>query len=88
MVKNKVAPPFKSCVVDMIYGQGISKYGELLDLGEQLGLLKKSGNWYELSGSKIGNGREAAKAYLREHEGEASELEQRIRSAIKDGVIA
>ncbi len=88
VVKNKVAPPFKSCVVDMVYGQGISKYGELLDLGEQLGLLKKSGNWYELSGSKIGNGREAAKAYLREHEGEASELEQRIRSAIKDGVIA
>lgn len=83
VVKNKVAPPFKSCVVDMIYGQGISKYGELLDLGEQFGLLQKSGNWYQLSGNKIGNGREAAKAYLKSHEDEAKDLEAKIREAVK-----
>lgn len=87
VVKNKVAPPFKSCVVDMIYGQGISKYGELLDLGEQFGLLQKSGNWYQLSGNKIGNGREAAKAYLKTHEDEAKELEVKIREAIKSGEV-
>ena len=87
VVKNKVAPPFKSCVVDMIYGQGISKYGELLDLGEQFGLLQKSGNWYQLSGNKIGNGREAAKAYLKTHEDEAKELEAKIREAIKSGEV-
>ncbi|HIU44743.1 MAG TPA: recombinase RecA [Candidatus Enteromonas pullicola] len=87
VVKNKVAPPFKSCVVDMIYGQGISKYGELLDLGEQFGLLQKSGNWYQLSGNKIGNGREAAKAYLKSHEDEAKDLEAKIREAVKSGEV-
>ena len=87
VVKNKVAPPFKSCVVDMIYGQGISKYGELLDLGEQFGLLQKSGNWYQLSGNKIGNGREAAKTYLMTHEDEAKDLEAKIREAIKSGEV-
>lgn len=87
IVKNKVAPPFKSCVVDMIYGQGISKYGELLDLGEQFGLLQKSGNWYQLSGNKIGNGREAAKAYLKSHEDEAKDLEAKIREAVKSGEV-
>ena len=87
VVKNKVAPPFKSCVVDMIYGQGISKYGELLDLGEQFGLLQKSGNWYQLSGNKIGNGREAAKAYLKSHEDEAKDLEAKIREAVQSGEV-
>ena len=87
VVKNKVAPPFKSCVVDMIYGQGISKYGEILDLGEEFGLLKKSGNWYELNGNKIGNGREAAKAYLKEHTDECSALEAKVREAVKTGEV-
>ena len=87
VVKNKVAPPFKSCVVDMIYGQGISKYGEILDLGEEFGLLKKSGNWYELNGNKIGNGREAAKAYLKEHTDECGALEAKVREAVKTGEV-
>ena len=87
VVKNKVAPPFKSCVVDMIYGQGISKYGEILDLGEEFGLLKKSGNWYELNGNKIGNGREAAKAYLKEHTDECAALEAKVREAVKTGEV-
>lgn len=83
IVKNKVAPPFKSCTIDMIFGQGISRTGELLDLGEEFNLLKKSGNWYEIDGNKIGNGREASKAYLKEHPEVANELETKIKEKIK-----
>lgn len=83
IVKNKVAPPFKSCTIDMIFGQGISKTGELLDLGEEYGLLKKSGNWYEIDGNKIGNGREASKTYLKEHPEVAKDLEEKIKEKIK-----
>lgn len=83
IVKNKVAPPFKSCTVDLIFGQGISKYGEILDLGEELGLVKKSGNWYEVDGNKIGNGREASKTYLKEHIELSKALEEKIREKIK-----
>ena len=79
VVKNKVAAPFKTCVVDMIYGKGISKTGEILDLGEQLGLLKKTGSWYEYNGSKIGQGREAAKGYLVDHPDDMAALEAEIR---------
>ena len=88
VVKNKVAPPFHSCIIDLIYGEGISRYGEILDLGTSLSLIGKTGNWYTLGDNKIGNGREAAKAYLREHPEQTDELEKQIRSAIsKDGVI-
>ena len=71
----------------MIYGQGISKYGEILDLAEEFGLLRKSGNWYELNGNKIGNGREAAKTYLKEHDIECDELEKKVREAVKTGEV-
>lgn len=88
VVKNKVAPPFHSCIIDLIYGEGISRYGEILDLGTSLNLIGKTGNWYTLGDNKIGNGREAAKAYLREHTEQTDELEKQIRAAIsKDGVI-
>ena len=88
VVKNKVAPPFHSCIIDLIYGEGISRYGEILDLGASLNLIGKTGNWYTLGDNKIGNGREAAKAYLREYPEQTDELEKQIRSAIsKDGVI-
>lgn len=88
VVKNKVAPPFHSCIIDLIYGEGISRYGEILDLGTSLNLIGKTGNWYTLGDNKIGNGREAAKAYLREHPEQTDELEKQIRAAIsKDGVI-
>ena len=88
VVKNKVAPPFHSCIIDLIYGEGISRYGEILDLGASLNLIGKTGNWYTLGDNNIGNGREAAKAYLREHPEQTDELEKQIRSAIsKDGVI-
>ena len=82
VVKNKVAPPFKTCVIEMIFGQGISREGEMLDLGEKYGFLKKTGSWYEYEGNKIGNGREACKAYLKEHSEVASSIEKGIRAAI------
>ncbi len=81
VVKNKVSAPFKSCTVDMIFGQGISKTGEILDLGEQLGLIKKSGSWYEYQGNKIGQGREAAKGYLVDHPEEMATIETAIRAS-------
>lgn len=92
IVKNKVSPPFKSCLIDLIYGEGISRYAEILDLGEQVKLLSKTGSWYVYNGDKIGNGREAAKTYLREHPEFADELEEKIRTLVKpsanaDGVI-
>lgn len=84
IVKNKVAPPFHSCLVDLIYGQGLSKEGEIIDLGVEKGFLLKSGNWYEYKGKKIGNGREAVKNYLRENVDLAQELEKMIRSDEKE----
>lgn len=84
IVKNKVAPPFHSCLVDLIYGQGLSKEGEIIDLGVEKGFLLKSGNWYEYKGKKIGNGREAVKNYLRENVELAQELEKMIRSDEKE----
>ena len=83
VVKNKVAPPFKSCLIEMIFGQGISREGEMLDLGEKYGFLKKTGSWYEFEGNKIGNGREACKAYLREHAEISSKIDAGIREAIR-----
>ena len=80
IVKNKVAPPFKACTIEMIYGEGISKYGEILDIGEKMGLITKSGNWFNIGDEKIGNGREAAKRYLIEHPDVTASLEAQIRS--------
>ena len=78
IVKNKVAPPFKQCLVDIIYGKGICKYGELLDLGVQFEILKKTGNWYEYDGNRIANGKENAKAYLEGHPDVADEIEKKV----------
>lgn len=83
VVKNKVSPPYKSCVIDLIYGKGISRYAEILDLGEQLGLVGKSGNWYQIGADKIGNGREAAKGYLEAHPDIADSLEAQIRETFQ-----
>jgi len=81
VVKNKVAPPFKSCSVDIIFGKGISKEGELLDVGVEKGFIQKTGNWYVIDGEKIGNGREAAKDFLMHHEEKANEVEKKIRDS-------
>ncbi len=83
IVKNKVSPPYKSCVIDLIYGKGISKTAEILDIGEQLGLIGKSGNWYQIGADKIGNGREAAKAYLEAHPEITDSLEAQIRQSFQ-----
>ena len=79
IVKNKVAPPFKTAVFDIMYGEGISKEGELLDLGEKLKVVKKSGAWFSYKETRIGQGRDKAKEFLRENEDIATELEQYIR---------
>ena len=83
IVKNKVAAPFKQCEIDIIYGQGISKQGEILDRAVALGLIKKSGSWFEYKGEKIAQGRDSAKTYLKENEDIANELLQKI----KEGVV-
>lgn len=78
VVKNKVAPPFKSCKVDLIYGEGFSKIGEVLDLALENGLAKKSGSWFEVLGERVGQGRDAAKNYLSEHEDVYQALREQV----------
>ena len=82
VVKNKVAPPFKSCKVDIIYGKGISKEGEVLDLAIDMGLIKKSGSWYEYSGERIGQGRETAKEFLKKNETVMHDLVTKLKTGI------
>jgi recombination protein RecA len=79
VVKNKMAPPFKVIDFDIMYGEGISKTGELLDLGVKAGVVEKSGSWYSHSGTRIGQGRENAKEYLTKHPKVAEEIEATIR---------
>ncbi|MFC3616486.1 recombinase RecA [Lutimaribacter marinistellae] len=81
VVKNKVAPPFKQVEFDIMYGEGISKMGELLDLGVKAGVVDKSGSWFSYGDERIGQGRENAKTYLRENSRVALEIEDKIRAA-------
>ena len=80
VVKNKVAPPFKVVDFDIMYGEGISKTGEIVDLGVKANIIEKSGAWFSYNGDKIGQGRENAKTYLREHPEVALEIENKIRA--------
>ena len=80
IVKNKVAPPFKVVDFDIMYGEGISKTGELIDLGVKAGFIEKAGAWFSYNGEKIGQGRENAKIFLREHPEVADEIERKIRA--------
>ena len=80
VVKNKVAPPFKQVEFDIMYGVGISKVGELVDLGVKAGIVEKSGSWYSYDGSRIGQGREAAKTFLTENTDIADKIELAIRA--------
>ena len=80
-VKNKVAPPFRTCEVEIIYGQGISHLGEIVDLATEMGLIEKSGSWFSYNGEKIGQGREKVKDYLKNHEDICNEIEAKIREA-------
>ena len=79
VVKNKMAPPFKVVDFDIMYGEGISKRGELIDLGVQAGVVEKSGAWFSYDGQRIGQGRENAKTYLKEHPQIGEQVEQAIR---------
>ena len=81
VVKNKVAPPFKQVEFDIMYGQGVSKTGELVDLGVKAGIVEKSGSWYSFDGSRIGQGREAAKTFLAANPDVADKIEKDIRAA-------
>ena len=81
VVKNKVAPPFKQVEFDIMYGEGISKTGELLDIGVKAGVVEKSGSWYSYGDERIGQGRENAKAFLKSNPGVAMEIEDKIRAA-------
>jgi recombination protein RecA len=81
VVKNKVAPPFKQVEFDIMYGEGISKMGELVDLGVKAGIVEKSGAWYSYGDERIGQGRENAKTFLREHPDLAYEIEDKIRAS-------
>ena len=87
IVKNKIAPPFKEAEFDIMFGKGISKEGDILDLAVNLGLVSKSGSWFAYNGDKIGQGRENAKNYLTEHPDIMEELDQKIRKhyAFEDG---
>ena len=78
--KNKVAPPFREAEFDIMYGEGISKEGELIDLGVQLGLVEKSGSWFSMGETRLGQGRDNAKNYFKEHPEEAQALETEIRA--------
>lgn len=79
VVKNKVAPPFREAEVDIIYGEGISREGDILDLAANENIVNKSGAWYAYNGVKIGQGRENAKIYLKEHPDVMEEVEQKVR---------
>ena len=79
VVKNKVAPPFKSANIEILYGTGVSKEGEIVDLAAEDGILEKSGSWYSYNGEKIGQGRETVKSLLKENKKLALELENKIR---------
>jgi recombination protein RecA len=83
VVKNKVAPPFRQAEFDIMFNEGISKEGNLLDVGAEFGIIKKSGSWYEYNGEKIGQGREASKSYLKENPKIATEIDKKIREAVK-----
>ena len=79
VVKNKVAPPFREAEFDIMYGEGISKLGEMIDLGVKLDLVQKSGSWFNMGEIRLGQGKDAAKQYFRDHPDEAEELERKVR---------
>jgi recombination protein RecA len=81
-VKNKVSPPFKVVDLEIIYGEGISKYGEMIDLGIKLGFVEKSGTWFSFKDTRLGQGRENAKTFLKEHPEVENELVELIRQGL------
>ncbi len=88
IVKNKVAPPFRKAEFDIMYGTGISKSGEIIDLGVEMGIVKKSGSWFSYGETKLGQGRDAVKQLLEDNPELADELETKIKDKLKEGVTA
>ncbi len=91
VIKNKVAPPFRQAEFEIVYGEGISRLGEIIELGSNLKFIEKAGAWYAYNGEKIGQGKENAKEYLREHPEIAKEIEAKIRANAKqlsEGMVA
>ena len=84
VVKNKVAPPFRQAEFDIIYGEGISKAGEIVDMGVELGIVQKSGSWFSYNGDKLGQGRESVKQLMTDNPEMAAEIEAKIREKIKE----
>ena len=84
VVKNKVAPPFRQAEFDIIYGEGISKVGEIIDMGVELGIVQKSGSWFSYNGDKLGQGRDAVKQLMVDNPEMASEIEAKIREKVKE----
>lgn len=88
VVKNKVAPPFRSAEFDIIFGEGISKVGEIIDMGVELGVIQKSGSWFSYEASKLGQGRDAVKALIMDNPELAADLEGKIRAKIAETAAA
>jgi recombination protein RecA len=82
VVKNKVAPPFRFAEVDLLYGEGISREGSIIDVGVEAGIVKKAGAWYQYEGEQLGQGRENARQFLKEHDDVAREIEKRAKEAL------
>ena len=87
-MKNKVAPPFKQVEFDIIYGEGVSKVGEIIDLGVELDVIKKSGSWFSYKDSKLGQGRESVKELIKDNPELMEELEIAIKAKIYDNEAA
>jgi recombination protein RecA len=84
VVKNKVAPPFKTAEFDIMYGEGVSKTGEILDLAVEFEVIKKAGSWFSYGETKLGQGRDAVKVLIKDNPELAEELEQKIKEIIKE----
>jgi len=82
VVKNKIAPPFREALFDILYGEGISRHGEIIELGVANDIIEKSGAWYAYSGEKIGQGKDNTREFLREHPEMSDEIEAKIRAAV------
>jgi recombination protein RecA len=82
-VKNKVAPPFRSAEFDIIFGEGISKYGEIIDLGVEHNIIKKSGSWFSYGETKLGQGRDALRKLLADNPELCEEIEKQVKEVIK-----
>jgi len=88
VVKNKVSPPFREAIFDILYGEGISRQGEIIDLGVQAKIVDKAGAWYSYSGERIGQGKDNAREFLRENPDIAREIENRIRESLGVNAMA